>query len=135
MGDGFMVFFIVFAVIAVLIFIFTISFMFNTKIRGKIMSKQIESLREASNLSKDDFENIITTLQTSAIKSKKEVLASNEEDLKNIADANARINKDAIRETASAIKDGFTSNGMHCKYCGKLIDIDSRYCKNCGEKL
>lgn len=44
----------------------------------------------------------------------------------------ANINKEGIEITAKAIKEGLINNKVYCKYCGKLIDSDSKYCKVCG---
>lgn len=121
--------------LTIAIFVFVIMFMFGTKTRSKFMARQMKSLRGMTDLSKDDIEKMMTNLSGATIKSSKAILEENEDDLKDIADANARINKDAIKETSKAIKDGFTSNDTkYCKYCGESIDSDSLYCKNCGKK-
>ena len=45
--------------------------------------------------------------------------------------------KEAIKTTASAMKDGFTDNTeptIYCKHCGGVIDADSRFCRFCGKE-
>lgn len=55
----------------------------------------------------------------------------NREALKDIANASADINKEAVATVASAVKDGLTDT-VYCKHCGKRIDADSRFCSYCG---
>ena len=132
------IFYIIFAfgiVMFILIFAFAMMMIFGTKTKSKLLSRQIKSMRGATDLSREDIENILTNLSGATIKSKNKIFSENEDELKNIADAEARINKDAIKEAAKAIKEGFTNNTTYCKYCGSSIDFDSVYCKVCGKKL
>ena len=46
----------------------------------------------------------------------------------------ANINKEGIEIATTAIKNGLSNNKIYCKYCGKLIDGDSKYCKVCGKE-
>lgn len=125
-----------FGIIAfLLIFAYVIMIMFGTKTRAKMLSRQIESISGATNMSKEDIENVLTNLSSATISSRKRILEANEDTLKDIKDAETRINKDAIRESAKAVKEGFTGNKIYCKYCGASIDSDSKYCKSCGMKL
>ena len=117
------------------IFGFAMMMIFGTKTRSKMLARQMKSLRGATDMSKEDIEEMLTNLSDASIKSKKRIMDENEDTLKDIKDAETRINKDAIRETASAIKEGFTGKGEYCKHCGKLIDKDSKYCKYCGGEL
>lgn len=95
--------------IAFLLIILSFVFMFSSKARGKILSKQVESLKYMMDESKDDIENIST----------------------NMADAT----KDGVETTVRAIKKGITEDDeIYCKYCGSKIDKDSKYCKKCGKE-
>jgi len=158
----------IFSVIAVIIpilviggFIFTIAMMFSPKLRGKMMSKQIESLKHMTNYSKEDLENIGTTMGDIAINTTMNIVDNNKENLKNIGNKISDItidttenifnkNKDkldsiiekgsdmssiAVEKTARAIKKGLKDDNIYCKYCGKNIDADSKFCKNCGKEL
>lgn len=66
------------------------------------------------------------TIQTTS-----EILDENKQELKNIADAQAEISKDAIKVTAKSVKEGII-NTKYCKECGKEIAEDSKFCKHCG---
>ena len=132
------IFYIIFAfgiVMFILIFMFAMMMIFGTKTKSKLLARQIKSMRGATDLSKEDIENILTNLSGATIKSKNKIVTENEDDLKNIADTEARINKEAIKETAKAIKEGLINNTAYCKYCGSSVDSDSVYCKSCGKKL
>lgn len=122
-------------VMFIIIFLFAMMMIFGTKTKSKLLARQIKSMRGATDLSKEDIENILTNLSGATIKSKNKIVTENEDDLKNIADTEARINKDAIKETAKAIKEGLINNTTYCKYCGSSVDSDSVYCKSCGKKL
>lgn len=72
--------------------------------------------------------SILARAQNNVIKNNKEILREN-------ANMTADINKDAIRTTSHAVKEGFTDNDIfYCKNCGQLIDEDSRFCKVCGKE-
>ena len=74
------------------------------------------------------FKPELTRLST---KSAKYIQQQNKEELQEIATAGAKIAKEAVTITAEAVKEGL-SETMYCKYCGKKIDRDSRFCKECG---
>ena len=135
MSTGFTIFFVFGIIMFFVIFGFAMMMMFGTKTRSKMLARQMKSLRGATDLSKEDIEQMLTNLSSASIKSKKKILDENEDTLKDIKDAETRINKDAIRETASAIKEGFVGGEMFCKHCGKQIDKDSKFCKHCGGEL
>lgn len=126
----------IFIIVLVLVFgTFIIAFfmMFSSKFRGKLMSKQIESMKYMTDYSEKDMEKILTKLNQVGINSKKNILDENEDTLKEIADKNADINKDAVKEYAKSIKEGLTDT-IYCKHCGEAIDSDSKYCKKCGKE-
>ena len=84
--------------------------MLSPNIQGKILSKQVKSLRNMMDESKDT--------------------------LKSLADDMADINADSIEATAKAVKKGLTSDDdITCAHCGKKIDKDSKYCKYCGDRI
>ena len=83
--------------------------MLNPNLQGKILSKQVKSLRNMMDESKDT--------------------------LKSLADDMADINADSIEATAKAVKKGLTSDDVICAHCGKKIDKDSKYCKYCGDRI
>ena len=72
------------------------------------------------------------------IKTMKEIIDENEEDLKNISSKSAEINSGGIEITSRAIKKGFTDNNdgnkLYCKNCGKQIEEDSKFCRYCGKE-
>lgn len=134
--DGIFVIFIsIGAVLFLAVLIFSLMMMFGTKTRAKMLSRQIESISGATNMSKEDIENVLTNLSSATINSKKKILEENEDVLKDIKDAETRINKDAIRESARAVKEGFVDSKIYCKHCGASIDSDSKFCKSCGKEI
>lgn len=68
------------------------------------------------------------------IKDMKDIISSNEDDLKEISTKSANISKDGIEIKARAIRDGLTKEKNFCKHCGDSIDSDSKFCKNCGKE-
>ena len=121
-------------ILVVLTFIFTIALMISPKLRGKWMSKQIEATKHMMEYSKDDLKNILSTSKSIEVNAEKEMLDNNEEIMKDNITKKANINKEGIEITAKAIKEGLSNNKVYCKYCGKLIDSDSKYCKVCGRE-
>lgn len=117
------------------VFIFTFAMILSPKLRGKMMSRQIKSMKYMINESKDDLQNITTTMGDISINSKKNILDKNEENLKDIVNKSANISKDGIETTVRAIKKGLSNNTIYCKHCGSSIDEDSKFCKHCGKKL
>ena len=124
--------FFIIPILVVLTFIFTIALMVSPKLRGKWMSKQIEATKHMMEYSKDDLKDILSTSKSVEVNAEKEILDNNEEIMKDNVTRKANINKAGIEITAKAIKEGLTNNKVYCKYCGKLIDSDSKYCKVCG---
>ena len=107
MPVGFIIFFIIAAVLIVAGFAFVFAMMFNPKFKAKLMGKQIEAGKYMVEEHKDDFKSISD----------------------NIADAT----KGGVKTTARAIKEGFTDS-VFCKHCGKEIPADSKFCKHCGKQ-
>lgn len=126
--------FIIVPIISILIFILTVVLMFSSKFRGKLMSKQIKAVKNMTDYSKDDIENIMTNLGNISVNAQNNIVTENEETLKNIADKQANINKDSITTISKAIKDGFSKETIFCKHCGSVIDEDSTFCKYCGKE-
>ena len=84
--------------------------MLNPNIQGKMLSKQVKSLRNMMDESKDT--------------------------LKSLADDMTDINADSIEASARAVKKGLTGDDdITCAHCGKKIDKDSKYCKYCGDRI
>ena len=97
-------------IITIVVFIFVFILMFNPKIRGKFMSKQIKATKYMMDDSKDT--------------------------LKNLTNDMTDITKDSVEATARAVKKGLTEeDGVACPHCGKKIDKDSKYCKYCGARI
>lgn len=94
------------------------------KIQKKILEDNKETIQDINELQGEI-----------GIKSTKNILDGNEDDLESISTKSAKINKDAIKITASAIKEGLKDNDkIYCKHCGASIDEDSRFCKKCGKE-
>ena len=128
---------ILFYIVPILIglsFIFTIALMVSPKLRGKWMSRQIKVTKHMIKYSKEDLKDIISTSKDVEINAEKEVLDNSEDIMKENVIRKANINKEGIEIATSAIKNGLSNNKIYCKYCGKLIDGDSKYCKVCGKE-
>ncbi len=123
--------FIIVSIVAILLIISTIVLMVSPKLRGKMLSKQFESMRYMLDESKND----IAKLGNTSINIKKQILDDNEETLTEIAKKEAKIKSFGIKNAAKAVKEGLTeSDSIYCKYCGSEIDSDSKYCKKCGKE-
>ena len=82
------------------------------------------------------LEKDIVKMSEAVVRAQNKIIKNNEEMLKDTADRSAKINRDAIKSKASAVKEGFEDNKTtFCKYCGASIDSDSVFCKECGKKL
>lgn len=92
------------------IVVFAILMMFSSRVRGKMMSKQVKATRYMMDETKDDIESISTDM--------------------------ANATKEGIETTTRAIRRGLTEDKeIYCKYCGARIDADSKFCKSCGRQL
>ena len=125
--------------LAIAIFIFVAINMFSPKARGNMMSKQMRAMKHMTDLSKEDMQDVLTNLSEISLNAKKEILNQNEDVLRDIANKEASINRDAIKTTVGAVRDGWTGENnegktIFCKHCGALIDADSRFCKECGKE-
>jgi len=129
--------FIVISIIAGIVFIFVIAMFISPKLKGKFMSRQIKAMKHMTDYSASDFESIGTNLGQAAVNIRKNIITNNKDSLKEMANAEAEIRKDAIKTTTRAIKEGFTGTDetIFCKHCGSTIDSDSKFCKACGKEL
>lgn len=103
----FPVIFIVISCIAAAIFIFVIAMLVSPKLRGKVLSSQVKSVKYMVDDSKDDIAHIST----------------------NMADAT----REGVKTTARAVREGLVGETVYCKHCGSVIDADSTFCKHCGK--
>lgn len=102
---------VIFAVTFILVilgFIFGLALIFNPKLKGKMLSTQMKSVKYMMDESKEDIESVSTDM--------------------------ANATKEGIKITANAIKEGFTGKSIFCKHCGSKIDEDSKFCKVCGKE-
>ena len=125
---------IVIGVLACSIIIFVILSLFSPRVQGKMMSKQIKSVKHMMDYSKDDLKELMKTTAKTGTIAEKEILDENEDIMSSNERRKANIKKEGIEVTARAIKDGLTSNKIYCRYCGTSIESDSRFCKNCGKE-
>ena len=116
------------------VFVFTFAMILSPKLRGKMMSRQIKSMKYMIDESKETLEDIATSMGDISVNSSKNIIDNHEGDLKNIVNKSANIMDDGIETTVRAIKKGLTTNPIYCKHCGKKIDEDSKYCKHCGKE-
>lgn len=103
------VMFIIILIFIALIFIFIIAQIISPRFRGKMMSRQMKSMKYMIDESKNDIESISTDL--------------------------ANATKEGIEITAHAVKKGFAEDqDIYCKHCGSKTDKNSKFCKNCGKE-
>ena len=136
--EGVYMFDIIFVITAIFIgftFIFVVLMFVSPKLRGKLMSRQVKTLKHMTDYSKKDFEDINYNVADASMNANKRLMDDNYDDLEDMVSMNANINKDAIYIKSKAIKDGLSSFMIYCKYCGNKIDSDSKYCNYCGKKL
>ena len=128
------IFNIMFIVVPILVFagfIFTFAFILSPKLRGKMMSKQIDAANHMMKSSK----NSLSDLAGTALDIKKSILTENEDMLKEMYTKDAEIEKEGIRIKTSAFKEGISgTKTVYCKHCGAIIDSDSTFCKSCGKR-
>lgn len=72
-------------------------------------------------------------IQKMQLKTMQYVQKENEDVLKNLANTQADINKQAVKTTAIAIKSEL-KNSKYCSECGEKIEEDSKFCNHCGKK-
>lgn len=86
-------------------------------------------------MSSKRMEKTLTRMGTIVAKAQKNILMNNEQDLRYSANKQANINKEAIKTTMHAIKEGLTEEEIiYCKHCGASIEADSKFCKSCGKE-
>ena len=122
--------FIIVPIFILIIFAFTFVLIFSPKLRGKMMSNQLKSLKHMADYSKEDIKDLSNML----VQSKKDIMDSNYEDLKEINKKSAKLESEVLREKIKVFKDELINSNTYCKYCGEKIDNDSIYCKKCGKK-
>ena len=125
--------FIIVPIIIIVTLVFMLIMMFSTKARGKMMSREIKATKYMTKYAKEDIEDIMTDMGSASVNAKYNIINENEDILKDMTHRQAEINKESIKTTASAIKEGLRDT-MYCKHCGALIDADSKFCKSCGKE-
>lgn len=135
MFDNFNIVFTIVSIFTAVVFIFVIVFLVSPKFRGKIMSRQIKATKHMVDYSKEDLEDLGTSMGNLAVNMRKNMLDQNEDTLKDISDREANIKKGYVKTMAGAIREGFKEEDtIYCKHCGSMIDSDSKFCKKCGKE-
>ena len=120
-------------------FIFVLAMFFSSKLRGKMMSKQIKATKHMLDYTKEDLQDLMTTTASMGIDTEKAILDKNEDTLRDNTIRKANINIEGIEITTKAIKDGLSSgsdnkNTKYCIECGKKIPTDAKFCLYCGKE-
>lgn len=101
--------FIIVPIFIILVFVFMILQMVSPKFRGKLLSREVKSVKYMMDESKKDIESI-----------------SND-----MVDAT----QESIEKSSRAIRKGIMEEEcIYCKHCGSKIDRDSKFCKKCGKE-
>ena len=131
----------VFNIIFPVIFIFVLCFMgyvfysaLSGKGRSRMLSRQLKIGKQMLEDNKEDIKDLQRMSAELGIDAKKAILGDNEDALKDIASLEGDIESIGIKKKAQALKEGLLGEAVYCKYCGALIDADSRYCKKCGKE-
>ncbi len=122
--------FIIVPILVGIVFIIVVAMLISPKLRGKMMARQVKSMKYMLDESKEDLENMGKT----AINVKKNIVGDNEESLKEISEKEGDIAAIGIEKKVRAIKKGLLKDEMYCKHCGASIDADSKFCKKCGKE-
>lgn len=122
--------FIIVPIFIGIVFIFVIAMFISPKFRGKMMARQVKTVKYMLDESKKDLEEI----GGMSINVKKNIIDDNEEFLKDISEKEGEIAGIGIEKKVRAIKKGLLEDEMYCKHCGMLIDSDSKFCKKCGKE-
>lgn len=124
------IFFVGLLVVVIGIMIYVFIMMLSPKRRGKMLSRQVKSMKEMMQFSSDD----LSALTQVGLEAKKKILDNNEDLLKELNKRDAEIEAAGIKTKARAFKEGFAEGAMFCKHCGAMIDEDSKFCKKCGKE-
>ncbi len=160
LGPGFEIFQIMMIgslILAGVMFVLSLFMMFSPKVRSKFMGIGIKSGRMALEDNKEELEKMgktgfdiqrgvmegsidtLAKIRKASIDVEEQVLEENADRIGNINTTHAKLNAKGVETTARALKKGFTQEeekqGIYCKHCGDLIDVDSKFCKSCGGKL
>ena len=121
-------------IVMLILIVLILTIGYSPKLRAKLLGRQIKTMKYVVDENKETLEDIGTTTGNIGVNVKKNIIDQNEEQLKDMATKQANISKDAVEITARAVKDGFTNDTIYCKYCGAKIDMDSKFCKECGKE-
>lgn len=125
----------IFFLIFIVVFVFVVSVFVSPKVRSKMMGRQLKMQKKMLEDNKEVIQDLQELSGGIGIKATRGIIDENEVDLRHISGKSADINKDAVKTTVSAIKEGLTGeSNIYCKHCGASIDSDSTFCKACGKK-
>lgn len=133
MGEYFGIIITIGLIIAIVVI--GIIFTSRRKMTGGLHGKMMDDLLKTQQNMLNNKSGRLEGLMSSVIQTKKKILEENAEDLAYIAQKEAELKSGGVRVTAKAVKDGLTGNDdVFCKYCGAMIDSDSKFCKSCGKE-
>ena len=129
------VFAIIFGIIFMSAFIFSMAVIISPKFRGKLMARQFKSMKYMVGEAKDDIEYITKEGIKMSAHATKEGLDEAKDEIEQATTTMAEATKEGLKTTAKALKEGLTEDDtIHCKHCGEVIDNDSKFCKKCGKE-
>ena len=127
------VMFIIVPILMGCILVFAVAMFLSPKLRGKLMSRQVKSVKYMMDESKNDITDIASAASGALLNAKKRIYDENEDVLRDLNTRQAKASRESVKITAQAIKEGLSGEKSYCKHCGALIDEDSKFCKKCGE--
>ncbi len=122
--------FIIVPIFIGIVFILAVVMFISPEFRGKMMARQVKSMKYMLDESKKDLEAMGGTV----INVKKNIIDDNEDSLKEISKKEGELAGIGIEKKARAVKEGLLEDEIYCKHCGESIDADSKFCKKCGKE-
>lgn len=117
------------AIIIGIIIIIVLFIVLTPLIQGRMLNRSMNTLKK---MTSGVMGSTFKELNKATIQIQKEIMEENYDDLKDLEQMDAEIKSTGIKKKAQAFKEGFESNQVYCKHCGKKIDSDSKFCKYCG---
>ena len=146
---------VIIILVGIAIFVFAVFMMFSPALRGRMLARQIKSVRYATDIAKDDIRKTGENMAGAAIDTignildekgdrlqdiasqtlgrQTQAILDNSDKLEELTDLTSSAVAKTVAKAASAFKGG-SAGDVYCKYCGTPIDGDSVFCKKCGKK-
>lgn len=126
--------FIIIPIFIGLTFLFALATIISPKLRGKIMSRQIKSIKHMTDYSQKYLEDIEYNIKKAHIDAEKKIVDKKYSDLESIYTNISSAKNNAVKQTMNAVKEGLDGH-KYCQNCARINKEDATYCDKCGKKL